>query len=133
MSEPSDAVDQLWLPNPAFPGEQTMIYRNSRTRELVALSMAKKRRIMRVRAVLTDQSYPLNCSLEDLLAFRPNSRIRLTDGQFSLWKHYGGNKAVFFDVRGDENGNLTSVEVEVSAVRPELALAYARASINQLL
>jgi hypothetical protein len=133
MAEPSDAVDQLWLPNPAFPGEQTMIYRNSRTRELVALSMAKKRRIMRVRAVLTDQSYPLNCSLEDLLAFRPNSRIRLTDGQFSLWKHYGGNKAVFFDVRGDENGSLTSVEVEVSAVKPELALAYARASINQLL
>jgi len=58
MADPSEAVDQLWLPNPAFPGEQTMIYRNSQTRPLVALSMAKTRRVMRVRAVLTDQSHP---------------------------------------------------------------------------
>jgi hypothetical protein len=133
MADPSETADQLWLPDPAFPGEQTMIYRNSRTRELVGLSMAKKRRVMRVRAVVTDRSYPLNCSLEDVLAFRPDNRIRLTDGPFSLWKHYGGNKAVFFDVRSDESGNLTSIEVEVSAVKPELALAYARAAINQLL
>ena len=133
MAEPSDAVDQLWLPNPAFPGEQTMIYRNSSTRALVALSMSKTRRLIRVRAVLTDQTHPLNCSLEDILAFQPNNRVRLTDGQFSLWKHYGGSKAVFFDVRGDANGNLTCVEVEVSAVKPELALAYGRAAVNQLL
>jgi hypothetical protein len=133
MADQSDAIDQLWLPNPAFPGEQTMIYRNSRTRELVTLSMAKTRRVMRVRAVLTDQNHPLNCSLEDLLAFQPNNRVRLTDGQYSMWKHYGGDKAVFFDVRGDENGNLATIEVEVSAVKPELALAYARAAVNQLL
>jgi hypothetical protein len=44
MADQLGAVDQLWLPNPAFPGEQTMIYRNSRTRELVALCMAKARR-----------------------------------------------------------------------------------------
>src|ERR1700738_2189378 len=113
MADQSEAADQLWLPNPAFPGEQTMICRNSRTRDLVALSMAKTRRVMRVRAVLTDQNHPLNCSLEDLLAFRPENQIRLTDGQFSVWKHYGGHRAVFFDVRGDENGNLTYIEVEV--------------------
>jgi hypothetical protein len=83
--------------------------------------------------VLTDQNHPLNCSLEDLLAFRPENKIRLTDGQFSLWKHYGGHRAVFFDLLGDENGNLTCIEVEVSAVKPELALAYARAAVNQLL
>jgi hypothetical protein len=133
MTDPSEAADQLWLPNPAFPGEHTMIYRNSRTRQLVALSMAKTRRVMRVRAVLSDQNHPLNCSLEDLLSFRPDNRIRLSDGQFSVWKHYGGNRAVFFDLRGDENGNLACIEVEVSAVKPELALAYARAAVNQLL
>lgn len=75
----------------------------------------------------------MNCSLEDILAFRPDNRVRLTDGQFSIWKHYGGNRAVFFDLRGDETGNLTCIEVEVSAVKPELALAYARAAVNQLL
>src|SRR5215469_12707953 len=111
MVDPSEAEDQLWLPNPAFPGEQTMIYRNSCTHALVGLSMTKTRRVMRVRAVLTDRSHPINCSLEDLLAFTPNNGVRLTDGPFSMWKHYGGTKAVFFDIRGDENGNLTCVEV----------------------
>jgi hypothetical protein len=133
MADQSKAEDQLWLPHPAFPGEQTMIYRNSRTRELVALSMAKTRRVLRVRAVLTDQDHPLNCSLEELLAFRPANQIRLTDGPFSVWKHYGGQRAVFFDLCGDEQGSLASIEVEVSAVKPELALAYARAAVNQLL
>src|SRR5258708_3561516 len=133
MADQSEAADQLWLPNPAFPGEQTMIYRNSQTRELVALSMAKTRRVMRVRAVLTDQNPSLNCTLEGLLAVQARNQIRLTDGQFSLWKHYGGHRAVFFDLLAAENGNLTCIEVEVSAVKPELALAYARAAVNQLL
>lgn len=133
MADQSEAVDQLWLPNPAFPGEQTMIFRDSRTRELVTLSMSKERRMLRTRAVLTDQHHPLNCSLEELLAFRPANQVRLTDGPFSVWKHYGGHRAVFFDLCADEKGNLASIEVEVSAVKPELALAYARAAVNQLL
>jgi hypothetical protein len=71
--------------------------------------------------------------LEELLAFRPANQIRLTEGPFSIWKHYGGDRAVFFDLRGDEKGNLACIEVQVSAVKPELALAYARAAVNQLL
>jgi hypothetical protein len=110
-----------------------MIFRDSRMRELVMLGMAKERRILRVRAIVTDQSQPLNCSLEDLLAFQPQNRLPLPDGNFSLWKHYGGNRAVFYDLRCDQSGNLSAIEVQVSALRPELALAYARAAVNQLL
>ncbi len=129
----AEPVDQLWLPNPAFPGEQTMIYRNSRTRELVALSMARQRRVLRVRAVVTDQSLPLNSTLEEVLAFTPRNRIPLLDGTFSAWKHYGGSRAVFFDFCRDKDGNLAAIEVDISAIRPELALGYARAAVNQLL
>jgi hypothetical protein len=128
-----EIADQLWLPNPAFPGEQTMIYRDSRTRELVALSMARQRRVLKIRAILTDQSLPLNSTLEEILAFQPRNRIRLPDGSFSLWKHYGGTRAVFHDLCADENGYLSAIEVDVSAVLPELALGYARAAVNQLL
>jgi hypothetical protein len=129
-----EATDQLWLPPyTALPGTQTMIYRNSRTRDLVMLSMAKKRQVFRVRVIVTDQAQPLNCSLEELLAFQPQNRLPLPNGNFSLWKHYGGNRAVFYDLRGDESGNLAAIELEVSAFRPELALAYARAACNQLL
>lgn len=28
-----------------------------------------------------------------------------------MWKHYGGDRAIFFDLRGDENGNLTCIEI----------------------
>jgi hypothetical protein len=71
--------------------------------------------------------------LEDLVAFQPQNRLPLPNGSFSIWKHYGGDRAVFFDLRADPSGNLSAIEVEVSAVRPELALAYARAAVNQLL
>jgi hypothetical protein len=127
-------ADQLSLPpTSAFPGEQTMVYRDSRMRELVALSMAKQRRVLRVRAVVTDQSQTLNCSLEELVAFQPRNRLPMPNGGFPVWKHYGGNRAVFYDFCADQTGNLSAIEVEVSALRPELALAYARAAINQLL
>ena len=110
-----------------------MVYRNSHTRELVMLGMAKERRVFRVRAIVTDQAQALNSSLEEILAFQPHNRLPLTDGNFSLWKHYGGTRAVFYDLCGDQIGNLSAIEVEVSAIRPELALAYARAAVNQLL
>ncbi len=127
-------ADQLWLPPfTALPGTQTMIYRDSCTRELVGLSMAKERRVFRVRTIVTDQNQPLNCSLEDLLAFQPQNRLPLPDGNFPAWKHYGGSRAVFYDLCADESGNLSAIEVEVSAKRPELALAYARAAVNQFL
>jgi len=133
VKQDPESPDQLWLPDPAFPGEQTMIYRNSRTRELVALSMARQRRVLRIRAVVTDQNLPLNSTLEEALAFQPRNRIRMPDGAFSVWKHYGGSRAVFHDFCPDEHGNLSAVEVEVTAIRPELALGYARAAVNQLL
>jgi hypothetical protein len=132
--KPPKAADELWLPPfTALPGTQTMLYRNSQTWELVMLGRAKERRVYRVRAIVTDQHHPLNSSLEDLLAFQPQNRLPLPNGGFSLWKHYGGNRAVFFDLRSDQKSNLSAVEVEVSALRPELALAYARAAVNQLL
>ena len=130
----AEKADELCLPFcAAFPGVQTMIFRDSRTLELVKLGMAKERRVFRVRAMVTDQSQQLNCSLEEVVAFQPQNRLPLPDGNFSLWKHYGGNRAVFYDLRCDQSGNLSAIEVEVSALRPELALAYARAAVNQLL
>jgi hypothetical protein len=124
----------LWLPPfTALPGTQTMIYRSSKAWELVMLGKAKERHVYRVRAIVTDQYHHLNSSLEDLVAFQPQNRLPLPNGSFSIWKHYGGNRAVFFDLRADPTGNLSAIEVEVSAVRPELALAYARAAVNQLL
>ena len=133
-NEQPDPTDQLWSPPYlAFPGEQTRIYRNSRTYELVTLSMARQRQILRVRAVVTDQSQPLNCTLEGMLAFQPRNRVPMPDGSFAVWKHYGGNRAVFYDLCADETGHLSAIEVDVSAIRPELALADARAAVNQLL
>lgn len=59
--------------------------------------------------------------------------MRMPDGAFSVRKHYGGSRAVFHDFIPDGSGNLSAVEVEVSAIRPELALGYACAAVNQLL
>ena len=131
ISQPD--ANRIWQVEDAFPGEHTMIYRESSTREVVKYGMSLERRVFRTRAVITDQGQPLNSSLEEVLTFVPKNRIRLPDGPFAMWKHYGGKRAVFFDLCADADGNFSAVEVDVSAVRPELALAYARASVNQLL
>jgi hypothetical protein len=128
-----DGPEQVWLTTPAFPGEQTMAYRESNTRELVDLSMNPQRRKFRVRAVISDQGQPINWSLEEAISFTPRNRIQLPDGGFSAWKHYGGTRAVFHDFCTDSTGNLFAIELDVSARRPELALGYARAAVNQLL
>jgi hypothetical protein len=124
--------DQIWQVESAFPGEQTMIYRESATREIVSFSMNPQRRVFRVRAVVTDQGQPMNSSLEEVLSFVPKNRFKLRDGPFAVWKHYGGTKAVFFDLCADSDGNLWAVEVDVSARRPELALAYTLAFVREI-
>jgi hypothetical protein len=133
-SDSSARADQLWMPPyDAFPGEHTMIYRESQTRQLASISMLGERRTFKVRAIITDQALALGSSLEDVLNFQPKNRVQLPDGPFSIWKHYGGTRAVFHDFKADSEGNLVAIEVDVSAIRPELGLAYGRAAVNQLL
>jgi hypothetical protein len=133
MTDNLPQPDQIWQVEPTFPGEQTLIYRESATREIVGFSVNLQRHVFLVRAVITDQGQPMNVSMEEVLAFVPRNRFKLRDGPFALWKHYGGKKAVFFDLCADGDGNFSSVELDVRARRPELALGYARAAVNQLL
>jgi hypothetical protein len=51
--------------------------------------------------------------------------------RFQAFKYYSNGKAVLFDVISDRDGTLTHIQTYLSAKRPELALAYARAAINQ--
>lgn len=125
--------DSVWMPQMALPGEQTMVYRQSRFREVAGLSIEKKRRKFDVRAIVTDNPPPYCGTLDEILSYAPRNRFTMPDGSFSVWKHYGKKKAVFFDLAADEAGRLARVHVEVSAIRPELALGYARAAVNQLL
>ena len=123
--------DPLSFPHPVLPGVITLAFRESRVREIGLLSHRKERKTFTVRAVMTDRPQPSNCSFEDVVTFPPCTHVTLPDGPFPAFKYYSNGKAVLFDVISDRDGTLTHIQTYLSAKRPELALAYARAAINQ--
>jgi len=128
-----DQHDPLSFPHPALPGALTMAFRESRLREIGLLSYRKERKTFTVRAVMTDNAMPSNCSLEDVVTFQPRTQVFLADGAFPAFKYYSNGKAVLFDLICGPDNTLTHIQTYVSARVPELALGYARAAINQFI
>jgi len=116
-----------------MPGALIMTFRESRLPEIGMLSYRKERKTFTVRAVMTDKAQPSNCALEDVVTFEPCTHIVLKDGAFPAFKYYSNGKAVLFDLLSDADQRLTHIQTYVSARRPELALGYARAAINQFI
>ena len=128
-----DQQDPLSFPHPTLPGALTMAFRESRLREIGLLSYHKERKTFTVRAVMTDNAVPSNCTLEDVVTFQPRTHVVLKDGAFPAFKYYSNGKAVLFDLVCGPDNTLTHIQTYVSAKLPELALGYARAAINQFI
>lgn len=125
--------DPLSFPHPFLPGNIIMAFRESRLREIGMVSYLKERRTFTVRAVMTDQPQPSNCSLEDVVTLHPRTNVILTDGAFPAFKYYSNGKAILFDLLCDSDNRLTYVQTYVSATKPELALGYARVAVSQFI
>lgn len=110
-----------------------MAFRESRFREVATVSLSRERKTFTVRAVMTDRLQPNNCSLEEVVTFVPGTHVLLKDGNFPAFKYYSNGRAVLFDLIADESGKLIYIQTWVSAIRPELALGYGRAAVNQFI
>ena len=109
-----------------------MVLRECRVRELGLRSFKKERLTYSVRAFITADA-KVSCPLEQAIRQPSSVPIQLLAGALTIFNHYGGDKAVFFDLIPARSGLLSHVHVQVSATRPELALGHARAAVDRLL
>lgn len=88
--------------------------------------------LYRLRAVVGTH-IPLTGTIQDIVAFSPETGLSVNDPPLSMYLHRGGGNAIFLDLLARADGTLSSIGVEVDADSPPAAFAGARTAVNQLL
>lgn len=89
-------------------------------------------RIWRVRGLISD-SIPLCGDGNDAVARPMYHNFFLNENPISIYLHAGERNAFYYDLAGDMNGHLQSIEVRVETAIIDNALLLARKPINALL
>ncbi len=122
----------LVTPREPIPGTISVLAREGRIAEIQELQAERQRRVWRVRAAISD-SVPLYGDGDAAIARPQNNGFALNENPISIYLHAGGNRAVYYDLIGDANGQLMFIEVQVKSALPDNALLLARQPINALL
>jgi hypothetical protein len=122
----------LIAPREPVPGTLAVLARESKIAEIRQLEAERQQRTWRVRAVISD-CVPL-CGDGPAAVSRPvHHNFYLNENPLSIYLHSGGRNAVYYDLRGNEDGHLEYIEVRVETAIPDNALLLARKPINALL
>ncbi len=121
----------------AFPPSPTagmlgVLVRASRVDEFRRLEHENRRRIWRVRGVVSDH-IPLCGDGRLALAHAPEHNLFVNNPPLSIYLHAGGTNAVYYDLVADERGRLAHIEVRVETSLPGEALILAWRPLNALL
>jgi len=119
-------------PREPVPGALAVLVRESKLSELDALQTERRQRVWRVRAVISD-GIPLSGDGGDAVARPSHHNFFLNENPIAIYLHAGGRNAVYYDLAGDNNGHLDTIEVRVECVLPDNALLLARKPVNALL
>lgn len=119
-------------PREPVPGTLAVLARESKVREIQELQATRTPRIWRVRGVISD-SAPLCGDGNDAVTRPTYHNFFLNENPISIYLHAGGRNAVYYDLIGDANGHLESIEVRVESAILDNALLLARKPINALL
>lgn len=122
----------LLEPREPIPGTLAVLARQSKLREIRELQAERRARIWRVRGVISD-STPLSGDGNDAVTRPTYHNFFLNENPISIYLHAGGRNAVYYDLAGDVNGHLQSIEVRVESAIIDNALLLARKPINALL
>ena len=122
----------LIVPQEPVPGTLAVLARESKIGEIRELEAARRQRIWRVRAVISD-NIPLCGDGDDAVGRPTHHSFFLNENPISIYLHAGGRNAAYYDLAGDENGHLEYIEVRVESALPDNALLLARKPINALL
>lgn len=131
---PSGSPDPFYLLFPFLPapGILAALARQSRMEEIKAYELSKESRVWRVRGIISD-SVPLSGAPEAVVERQPHNLLFLNENPLSIYLHFGGIHAVYYDLVADDERRLSYIEVGVESMLPSNAVMLARRPINALL
>jgi hypothetical protein len=134
MESPGESPRSLFVvyPRVPIPGALAVVVPGARLEELRALEADRSSRVWVVRAVVAD-SIPLAGTLDEIISRAPRSGLLLNEERLTIYLHYGGERVVYYDLVGREDGTLSYIEVWVEAAFPNAVFLYGRRAVNELL
>lgn len=119
-------------PREPIEGALAVVAFEEQASEIGRLETDRVRRRYRVQGVVGDTIH-LATPLPTLLRECPSRSIKIDERLKQLYVHHGGADAVYYTLRADDEGWLTSVEVKVETALPSRAFLLARAPLNRFL
>lgn len=132
--EDGDTPEDLEIVRPGgvAPGLLVALAKKTSRTELLELQGSGVSRVWTVRAVI-GSAIPLSGTPTWATKLGGDSNFLLNENPLSLYLHFGGHNAVYYDLRAVNSKSLTHVEVQVESSLPSNALLLARRPINALL
>lgn len=115
-----------------MPGVIGVAVPKGRLSELQSLERARKRRVWKVRGIVSDH-IPLAGDVRTIINSNRNHNFFLNDRSLTIYLHRGGHNAIFFDLIAQADGRLDYIEVRVEADLPSTAFLFARQPLNEML
>lgn len=134
MSEDREALEvpcAAVFPKQSTPGSLGVVVPENRLKEIEELQQEAVLRVWEVRGVVSD-----HIALAGLgaLTAKPHHRFFLNESPLTIYLHRGGNRAVYFDLVGDNpEKKLDYIAVKVKTTLPSNAFLLAREPLNRLL
>ncbi len=106
----------------AFPrnpigGSVGVLIHETRTAEFAALERENRRRVWRVRGIISD-GIPLTGDAAAVLARRPEHQFYLNENPLLIYLHSGGRDAVYYELVADPDRRLQHIEVRIETSVP---------------
>lgn len=119
-------------PRIPIPGALAVVVPGPRLDEVRQLEGERRRRVWTLRAIVAD-SIPLGGTLPEMLARDSRSGLFLNGQRLTIYLHYGGERAIYYELIGDDDGRLLYIEVQVEAALPNIVFLFGRRAFNELL
>ena len=119
-------------PKEPLPGCLSVVATKLQYKRLGEIEGNRKDRRFLTRSYLSDH-IPLCGGIEDIILRKPYHLLKVNEDPLSIYLHHGGNNAVYYDLKPDENGDLNYIEVEIETELPSITFAPTRTAVNELL
>jgi hypothetical protein len=122
----------IGFPHAECPGLSGVVIPEKHNEEIANLEKSHETRLWTVRAVLSDH-VPLAGSIDEVLQRKWQHGLRLNENPLTIYIHRGGSDAVYFDLVGGVDNQLSHIELRVQTDLPDNALKLAWEPFNTLL
>jgi len=119
-------------PTKPVPTGLVTICHESKLDKIRCIESERKRRRYIVRGIVSDH-IPLAGGIEEIMTAPVNRLIPIRENPLTMYLHYGGSNAVYYDLWPNDDGFLSHVDVEIETDLPSNTFSPARTALNDLM